>query len=450
MAIGFDFGTSNCSVAHVVNGHVQAIPLSDNESFMLSALCAPTRQTVPEYLFRCLNILPMNSVGEGVLRRAIADNRAEDLQVKLDDVLFGKQALDLYLEDPESVHYIKSPKSFLGTLQLHEPQLAMFEDIVCAMMANIKTKTEAYLDRQITETVIGRPINFNSLGGEKSNIQAQGILHRAASRAGFKHIEFQFEPVAAGLDFESTLSSEKNVLVVDIGGGTSDCSLIRMGPKWLAKKDRSETLLAHAGKSVGGNNLDISIAFQRFMPEFGKDTEKKSGLSMPAMAFLNAVSTDNVIAQRKFYSYENLQALRKLRLDARQPEKLARLIQVHNKALGHMVVGEAEKAKIALSVKRHHTANIDLPSETIDIPMLAEQMEQAIAAPMRQIKGLIKEILTQGAVKPDVVYITGGSARSPIIQNTVKSVLPDTPVVGGDYLSSVTYGLARWANLCFR
>jgi hypothetical chaperone protein len=190
MAIGFDFGTSNCSVAHVVNGHVQAIPLSDNESFMLSALCAPTRQTVPEYLFRCLNILPMNSVGEGVLRRAIADNRAEDLQVKIDDVLFGKQALDLYLEDPESVHYIKSPKSFLGTLQLHEPQLAMFEDIVCAMMANIKTKTEAYLDRQITETVIGRPINFNSLGGEKSNIQAQGILHRAASRAGFKHIEF--------------------------------------------------------------------------------------------------------------------------------------------------------------------------------------------------------------------------------------------------------------------
>ena len=433
MAIGFDFGTSNCSVAHVVNGHVQAIPLSDNESFMLSALCAPTRQTVPEYLFRCLNILPMNSVGEGVLRRAIADNRAEDLQVKLDDVLFGKQALDLYLEDPESVHYIKSPKSFLGTLQLHEPQLAMFEDIVCAMMANIKTKTEAYLDRQITETVIGRPINFNSLGGEKSNIQAQGILHRAASRAGFKHIEFQFEPVAAGLDFESTLSSEKNVLVVDIGGGTSDCSLIRMGPKWLAKKDRSETLLAHAGKSVGGNNLDIAIAFQRFMPEFGKDTAKKSGLSMPAMAFLNAVSTDNVIAQRKFYSYENLQALRKLRLDARQPEKLERLIQVHNKALGHMVVGEAEKAKIALSVKRHHTANIDLPSETIDIPMLAEQMEQAIAAPMRQIKGLLKEILTQGAVKPDVVYITGGSARSPIIQNTVKSVLPETPVVGGDY-----------------
>ncbi|MEH6577756.1 MAG: molecular chaperone [Amphritea sp.] len=450
MAIGFDFGTSNCSVAHVVNNNVQTISLSGKESFILSALCAPTRETVSEYLFSCLNILPMNSVGEGVLRHAIAENRAEGLKVKSDDVLFGQQALDLYLEDPDFVYYVKSPKSFLGTLQLRDPQLALFEDIVCAMMANIKTRAEANLDREITETVIGRPINFNTRGGEKSNIQAEGILRRAASRAGFKHIEFQFEPVAAGLDFESTLTSEKNVLVVDIGGGTSDCSLIRMGPKWLAKKDRSETLLAHAGKSVGGNNLDISIAFQRFMPEFGKETEYKSGVTIPTMTFWDPVATNDVNAQRRFYSYENLEVLKRIRVEAKHPEKIDRLIQVHQKALAHMVVGESEKAKIALSNQSHYTANIDLLSEKIDIPMLSEQMEKSIAEPMRQIKGLIKEILVQGEVAPDVVYITGGSARSPIVRDTVKSVLPNTPIVSGNYLSSVTEGLARWAHLCFR
>lgn len=450
MAIGFDFGTSNCSVAHVVNGHVQTIPLSENETFILSALCAPTRAAVSEYLFRCLNIAPSSSAGEAVLSRAISDNRAEGLEVRLDDVLFGKQALNLYLEDPDYVYYVKSPKSFLGTLQLREPQLVLFEDIVCAMMANIKSRAEAYLGQEITETVIGRPVFFNTLGGEKSNIQAEGILYSAASRAGFKHIEFQFEPVAAGLDFESTLTSEKNVLVVDIGGGTSDCSMIRMGPKWLTKKDRPETLLAHAGKSVGGNNLDISIAFQRFMPEFGKETNYKSGKAMPTMFFWEAVATNDVNAQRKFYSYENLEILKRLRAEAMYPEKVQRLIQLHQKALGHMVVGEAEKAKIALSDQPEYIASIDLLSEKIDIPIFSEQMEKSITEPMRQIKNLIKEILLLGEVTPDVVYITGGSARSPIVREAVKSVLPNTPIASGNYLGSVTEGLARWADLCFK
>ena len=455
MAIGFDFGTSNCSVAHVINDpvagtRVETIPLSGNEALMLSALCAPTRESVPEYLFSCLDIKPLNTVGEDLLRRAMAENRAEGLKLKSDDVLFGQQALDLYLEDPDFVYYVKSPKSFLGTLQLREPQLVMFEDIVCAMMANVKRRAEAHLDKDIIETVIGRPVNFNSRGGEKSNIQAEGILRRAATRAGFKHIEFQFEPVAAGLDFESTLTTEQNVLVVDIGGGTSDCSMIRMGPQWLQKKDRPETLLAHAGRSVGGNNLDISIAFQRFMPEFGKDTEFQSGITIPAMTFWDPVATNDVNAQRSFYSYENLDVLKRMRIEAKHPEKISRLVQVYQKTLAHMVVGEAEKAKIALSDQNYHTANIDLLNEVVDIPVLAEQMEKSIAEPMRQIKGLLKDILEQSSVKPDVVYITGGSSRSPIVRETVKSVLPDTPIVSGNYMGSVTEGLARWADICFR
>mgnify|MGYP000011730197 CR=1 FL=1 len=455
MAIGFDFGTSNCSVAHVVNkncsdAQVETIPLSDNGPLLLSAMCAPTRESVPEYLFSCLDIKPLSTVGEGLLRRAIAENRAEGLKVQAEDVFFGQQARDLYLEDPDFVYYVKSPKSFLGTLQLREAQLVMFEDIVCAMMANVKRRAEAHLQQDITETAIGRPVNFNNRGGEQSNIQAEGILRRAATRAGFKHIEFQFEPVAAGLDFESTLTEEQNVLVVDIGGGTSDCSMIRMGPQWLQKQDRSETLLGHAGRSVGGNNLDISIAFQRFMPEFGKDGQTVSGTTLPSMAFWNPVATNDVNAQRSFYAYENLDALKQLKIEARHPEKIARLIQVYQKSLGHMVVGEAEKAKIALSDAQQCTASINLLNEVVDVPLMLEQMEQAITEPMRQVNGLIRDILEQSDVKPDVVYITGGSSRSPVIRKAVKALLPDTPIVSGNYMGSVTEGLARWADLCFR
>ncbi len=97
------------------------------------------------------------------------------------------------------------------------------------MMLHIKLQAESQLPEQIDQAVIGRPINFQGLGGDEANAQAQGILERAAHRAGFRDVVFQFEPVAAGLDFEATLSEEKRVLVVDIGGGTTDCSLLLMG-----------------------------------------------------------------------------------------------------------------------------------------------------------------------------------------------------------------------------
>ncbi len=100
------------------------------------------------------------------------------------------------------------------------------------MMSNVKRHAETHLGQSITQTVIGRPVNFLGRGGDASNRQAEGILSRAATRAGFKDVEFQFEPVAAGLEYESSLTEDKNVLVVDIGGGTTDCSFIQMGPSW--------------------------------------------------------------------------------------------------------------------------------------------------------------------------------------------------------------------------
>ncbi len=149
------------------------------------------------------------------------------------------------------------------------PNCAFFEDLVCAMMDNIKTQAECQTQQSINDAVIGRPINFQGRGGETANRQAEGILLNAAKRAGFKAVEFQFEPVAAGLDYEATLSEDQIVLVVDIGGGTTDCSLIEMGPSWRGNSDRSASLLAHKGQRIGGNDLDIALAFKQMMFPFG-------------------------------------------------------------------------------------------------------------------------------------------------------------------------------------
>lgn len=97
------------------------------------------------------------------------------------------------------------------------------------MMDNIKRNAEQDAGQIITDTVIGRPVNFHGRDSEAANRQVEEILRKAATRAGFKNIEFQFEPVAAGLEYEASLTENKTILVVDIGGGTTDCSLIEMG-----------------------------------------------------------------------------------------------------------------------------------------------------------------------------------------------------------------------------
>ncbi|MDU0352663.1 molecular chaperone [Paraglaciecola aquimarina] len=449
MSVGLDFGTATCSVSHVVENKVRSIALNEGEIFIPSTLCAPSREAITEYLYRHLNISPMSEVGDKLLRGSINKNKTEGLDLIPDDIRFGRQATALYLEDPTDYYYVKSPKSFLGILGLDDIRYTIFEDIVCAMMANIKQNIEASLNKQVDETVIGRPINFHSKGGEESNIQAENILRRAASRAGFKHIEFQFEPVAAGLEYEANLTSDKNVLVVDIGGGTSDCSLIRMGPSWVGKQQRSESLLGHAGSFVGGNDLDINLASQSFMFEFGKDTNSKSGLPMPNMPFWECIAINDVVAQKTFYSRSNLRTLKAMQSSATQPDKLARLIEVYQNTLGHSIVAEAERVKIALSDCGNYTATIQLPSDSLSIPVSLQQMEKSIYWPVRKIQKLVKETLAQAATQPDEIFITGGSARSPIVRETIKSVVGDVPIANGDYVGSVTSGLARWADLCF-
>lgn len=146
------------------------------------------------------------------------------------------------------------------------------------MMVHIRHTAHSQLPEAITQAVIGRPINFQGLGGDDANRQAQGILERAAKRAGFQEVVFQYEPVAAGLDYEATLREEKRVLVVDIGGGTTDCSMLLMGPQWRQRADRENSLLGHSGCRVGGNDLDIALAFKNLMPLLGMggETEKAS------------------------------------------------------------------------------------------------------------------------------------------------------------------------------
>ncbi|USH04756.1 molecular chaperone [Grimontia kaedaensis] len=450
MFIGFDYGTANCSVAMMENGTPRLLTLEGNSPFIPSTLCAPTREAVSEYLWRHFNIKPTDQIGEQLLRRAVSFNREEGIDVEPGDLRFGRAALDTYLEDPEEVFYVKSPKSFLGATGLRDVQISFFEDLVCAMMANIKQQAEAETQQDILQAVIGRPVNFQGIGGDKANEQAESILTRAAKRAGFKDIIFQFEPVAAGLEYESTLEKDSTVLVVDIGGGTTDCSLIEMGPNWRNKEDRRASLLAHSGCRVGGNDLDIHLAFEQLMPMFGKDSTLQRGIAMPVTQFWNPIAINNVVAQSDFYASANRAVLEQLMRDASEPEKIARLLRVHRETLGYQIVRCAEELKISLSERDN--AHIDLPivQQVLSANVTSQQLADAIANPVAKVSELVNEALAQSATKPDAIFMTGGSARSPILRALLENTLPGVPIVAGDFFGSVTSGLARYAEKSFR
>ncbi|HDN2513596.1 TPA: molecular chaperone [Providencia rettgeri] len=450
MFIGFDYGTSNCAVAIMENGVPKLLPLEGEQAYIPSTLCAPTRESVSEHLFRHCKIAPSDDIGQQILRRSMAFNQEEGVELVPEDIVFGQAALDLYLRDPRDVYYVKSPKSFLGASGLHETQISFFEDLVCAMMRNIKDTAEISTHNPITDTVIGRPINFHGRGGETANQQAEAILYRAAKRAGFHNIAFQFEPVAAGLEYESTLNNDQIILVVDIGGGTTDCSLIQMGPSYRGSEDRTQSLLAHSGQRVGGNDLDIYLALKQLMPLFGMESQSSSGLKMPFLQFWNPIAINNVEAQKEFYSRPNLLALTRLKQDAKEPEKIARLLEVYNQTLGYSLVRKAEEAKIALSNSPEYLAQIALMNEALEVNIQQDQMVESIESPKSKMIELVKEAVIQGGVQPNAVFVTGGSARSPILHQAIAQELPNIPIVKGDDFGSVTAGLARWAETCFK
>lgn len=450
MFIGFDYGTANCSVAVMHDGTPQLLEMENGSPLLPSMICAPTREAISEWLYRHHEVPATDDETQALLRRAVSFNREEGIDVLHNSVQFGLSSLRQYMEDPEEVYFVKSPKSFLGASGLKPQQVALFEDLVCAMMLHIRQQAERQLAQPIDRAVIGRPINFQGLGGEEANRQAQGILDRAARRAGFLEVVFQFEPVAAGLDFESTLREEKQVLVVDIGGGTTDCSVLLMGPKWHHRSDREHSLLGHSGCRVGGNDLDIMLAFKQLCPLLGMGGQTEKGIALPILPWWNSVAINDVPAQNDFYSMANGRMLAELIRDAREPEKVAYLQKVWRQRLGYRLVRVAEESKIALSDSSQIATMLPFIAANLGCDISQADLASAISQPLQRILEQVTLALENSRVKPDVIYLTGGSARSPMIKQALAQQLPGIPLVGGDDFGSVTAGLARWANVVFQ
>ncbi len=186
MFIGFDYGTANCSVAVMRDGKPHLLKMENDSTLLPSMLCAPTREAVSEWLYRHHDVPADDDETQALLRRAIRYNREEDIDVTAKSVQFGLSSLAQYIDDPEEVWFVKSPKSFLGASGLKPQQVALFEDLVCAMMLHIRQQAQAQLPEAITQAVIGRPINFQGWAVMKQTPRRKGFWNARRSVPGLR------------------------------------------------------------------------------------------------------------------------------------------------------------------------------------------------------------------------------------------------------------------------
>lgn len=456
MISGFDYGTSNCAIGVMDSSGNKArlLPLEGEQAFLPSSLYALGRELICESV---LKGIPLGGEQDDYQRSRAANlnlaarfRAQESIGADEQSLFFGREAFSEYFSLPGEGYFVKSVKSFLGVGGLRPAYIDFFEDIVTAMMMHIKNCAQQHSQRELTHTVIGKPVNFQGINAQQSNIQALSILQASAKRAGFKSVEFLYEPIAAGVDFEKQLTVDQKVLVVDIGGGTTDCAMVCMGPSHRANVDRRMDFIGHSGERIGGNDFDIQTAAKVLLPLFGMSSTLKSGLPMPTQMFWNAVSTNDVGAQQAFNKLETGLALDRLLIETTEPELLQRFIKLRDNRQNQQLVRLAEQAKIELSSQENTLVGLDFIEQQLSCNAGVEQLREALRRPLNKMMKLMDETIAQSATTPDLIYITGGSAKSPQVRQAIEAKVGGIPVIDGDHFGSVANGLTLWADKIYR
>lgn len=431
---GFDYGTSHCAIGLIPPRQqgeavrIRMAPLEGDDPLIASTLYAPKADFELE-------------LGDD----AVLDMASRSFR----DLRFGSAALESYLHDPTEGYFVKSPKSFLGAPGLSERVKDRFISVVAAMMANVKRMADAAAGEPVRKVVIGRPVNFQGASGAAENQQALTMLVAAAREAGFEQTAFLFEPMAAAFDYERSLNVEQRVLVVDIGGGTTDCSFIRVGPARISRRDREPDVLGHAGERLGGNDYDQALALKTLMPAFGMGDALTSGLPIANGYFVDAVCTNDVNAQQRFYSRQTGERLQEILREAVHPERFRRLARLRAQRGTYQLLRAAELGKIGLSTAERVSVDLGFAGSGLALDVSRCDLEQSAERLLGHLAGLVGEVRRQAGTTPDVVYLTGGMARSAVVRAHLERTLHDAPLIDSDHFTSVTRGLALWADRIF-
>jgi len=407
-----DFGTTNSVAGINVNGKVEMIPLGHNN--------VETRSVI-FYSFEDKNFY----VGDDVLPE---------------------------LEVDTAGRYLQSLKSFLGHKEHIETTLGVesyyLDDLISIILRRFKYKLDKKANGSVENVVMGRPVRFNDYD-DALDREAQHRLESAAKKAGFSNVLFQYEPIAAALSYEEKISKEELILVADIGGGTTDYSVIKVGGASRHFVDRKEDILSNHGVYVGGNSFDSSIIKEFIAPHLGQGSIYKSmGMEMEVPTELYYDLSEWHLFQRMF-DRKVLNRIDKLKMMAYEKEKIERLEELITQNLYFDFANEIVNSKIRLSSAASTTLQMNMFDNPFTETLTLNAFESSISPYSKKIEDALHEALLQANVSRhqiDKVFLTGGSTLVPSVKNIYSNYFSEEKIFHTDVFASVGYGLTLFAG----
>ena len=323
-----------------------------------------------------------------------------------------------------------------------------FRKLLEQFIGELKRRAEQAAGQLFNRAVLGRPVFFVD-GNPQADQLAEKTLQEIAHAVGFKEVAFQFEPIAAAFDYESQIASEELVLVVDMGGGTSDFSLVRLSPERAPKIDRREDILANGGIHIGGTDFDKYLSLASVMPMLGMGSALLSGRQMPSAQFFNLATWHTI---NFAYTRKSLAEIQDMHRQALDKDKLARLMNLVQQRSGHWLALQVEAAKITLSDANSTTIELDRIEPAQSFSLNRDDFDSAIRHLVAGIEGTVQALLRDAGVRTtdiDTVFFTGGSSSVPLLRERISALLPDARRVEGDLFGSIGAGLALDAKRKF-
>ena len=358
----------------------------------------------------------------------------------------GRAAMAAYVSG-EQGRLMRALKSVLGTALVNEPtpvgrQRLSFKAVIAAFLGEVKARGEAAAGSSLDQVVLGRPVHFVD-GDADGDARAEGVLGAIARDIGFADISFQFEPIAASLDYERQVAGEELALIADIGGGTSDFSIVRISRGHAGLADRSSDILANEGVRIGGTDFDRQLSLSVVMPLLGHGSPlKRKGLSMPVGLYQDLATWSSI---NRLYDGRTARSIRELEREAAEPHLVSRLARAVEDERGHSLALDVESAKIRVAEEGATELDLAVLEAGLSVGIAHEDLVAHTGLLAEKIAARIASCLSAAGLRAediDALFLTGGSTRLAHVRVAICACVPQARVIEGDTFGSVGTGLA--------
>jgi hypothetical chaperone protein len=361
----------------------------------------------------------------------------------------GPEGIEHYLEAEHKGRLIQSMKSFLSSRSLQTTEVfgkrRTLESLIACILGDLREKAERQFATSLRQAVVGRPVHFVGSETDEDDRYAQERSEKAFHLAGFESVSFEMEPVAAAHYYESTLDHDELILIGDFGGGTSDFSLVQVGPSIRRRGRSPKDLLGNAGVGLAGDSFDAKMIRHVVSPALGAGTQIRSMdkiLPVPNWVYFKLERWHHLSFLR---SKEVMNMLASVKAQAFHPDKIGALIDLIQEDLGYQLHRAIQKTKYDLS--NQETARFTFTDGAMDLNSVVHRhdFELWIAEELTQIETCVESLLTTSGIDArdvDMVFLTGGSSFVPAVRRIFELRFGQERIRTGNEFTSVAMGLA--------